>query len=144
MALNKVLFTVGALAVLATGTTIALMADQKIELKNTGEVVIEEHIIYTGTAYGEVITEAPCLKRDIIITLSDTSYCLNGEELGQIKTALYEEYTEKKDYDFDINNRELLSEVLNYEVNANNITFENITDKEELKRQLVELLNPNN
>lgn len=94
------------------------------------------------------VVEDVCQDRPIYIGLPSEKavYCLNQEELDYVKQALLDEYNDtnyETEGDFDINNRELLAEVLNYEATTRGLSFENITDKEELKRQLIELLQPN-
>lgn len=143
MSPNKIIITVSALAVLTLGVTTALTQEEAVELAEMGEVVVEQPV--EKIVEEVVIEEDPCLNRNVTIELASLGevFCLNESEYQEVRTALYDEYMVEKDYDFDINNRDLLTEVLNEEIERRGIVQFSVEDKEDLKNQLIDLLNPN-
>lgn len=81
-----------------------------------------------------------CRIGEISLESNDRRICLTKQQYPIIKKRLLNEYNDKtKDYDFDINKREILSAVLNKELNDKGISIRD-TDKEKIKKELIKLL----
>jgi hypothetical protein len=107
-----------------------------------------------------LITDEPvqpivCPKENIRLELRDSGgmktdeECLTQEGYKALKDSLYAEFEskkdlkgKKKDYDFDINSRDLLMAVINRELTDKKITLNGLT-KEKIRDELVKLLKSN-
>lgn len=83
---------------------------------------------------------APGNCEDIELDLGKENICLTEKEYGDAKTALLDEYTENKEYDFGYDSLPLLSAVLSKEVSEKGIVIDSGADKDTIREQLLLLL----
>lgn len=63
--------------------------------------------------------------------------CMTEDDYKTIKKNLHKEYKNKtKNYDFDINNREIFMAILSKEVKEKKVSFDKLMDKEYLMEEL--------
>lgn len=82
----------------------------------------------------------PCFK-DVALESRDSKLCLEEVEYKNIKDHFFKTHNDKtKDYDFEINEMALLDSVFQEEFKRRGISNIAITNKEDLKTQLLNLL----
>ena len=107
--------------------------------KTVATVVVTITILGFGVA-GVLGLDEGCGKEEIELGFSDGVICMEQQEYADLKLALHEDYSEGKDYDFDINNRSALSVVIEHEAEKRGVDSFMFTSKADLKEQLINLL----
>lgn len=132
---NKWQYILGTLGVaMSTVTVISILPEKEIDLK---EIIKEPLPIEESCGF---------FSNDFYVKFdkkgnAEEKICITDKDYSKVKAALLTEFNDKKkDYDFDINHREILSAVVNKEVKEKGFRIEGDITKEKLREEIINLL----
>jgi len=116
------------------------MATRIEKIVGGASVVAVMTVVALVANFGE---STACNRAEVSMELQGQVVCLTEGQYEEAKLGLYNEYMDTgKDYDFHIDNRELLNQVLTREIAEQDFQLEGFSSKEELAEQLINLLKP--